>query len=480
MKHAHIKLTGLLLVLMLVLSGCNLIAVDHVKEIAEEFETLKSDYSAVVADYDGGQVKLIDVMNYYGQQMYYLSFYQQLGYNVTSADVNAALQDTAEYGVRSAAIAKEFEKRGLSLTDEEMENAKSSAEKNWQEAYDAYYAEAEGKTDEERAAQTEYNLYADGYSKEILEANSVLSAQYEKLSGVVQDEISELTEEELVEAFNAKVSADEDKYGASPYSFESAMSSDTTTVYWVPEGYRTVKHILIIPEEEILKAVTDARSAYTDAAKVVEDLESQIEAMNDDDAEETTEDAAEETTDEAAGETSEEEAEPAVTVEDLEAQLAEARTAAEALKADVEAAEAACLASQQEKLDEIYARIEAGEDFAALIEAYGEDPGMQNEPTKTRGYYVCENSTRWDANFKNAAMALSNVGDVTETPAIGSSGIHIIRYESDVAAGPVDLESVRDALYEETLNNAKSTHLSEAINSWVEALNPVYHLDAFK
>ena len=94
--------------------------------------------------------------------------------------------------------------------------------------------------------------------------------------------------------------------------------------------------------------------------------------------------------------------------------------------------------------------------------------------------YVCENSTRWDANFKNAAMALSNVGDVTETPAIGSSGIHIIRYESDVAAGPVDLESVRDALYEETLNNAKSTHLSEAINSWVEALNPVYHLDAFK
>ena len=32
---------------------------------------------------------------------------------------------------------------------------------------------------------------------------------------------------------------------------------------------------------------------------------------------------------------------------------------------------------------EIYAKIEAGEDFDALIEEYGEDPGMQNEPYKT-------------------------------------------------------------------------------------------------
>ena len=89
----------------------------------------------------------------------------------------------------------------------------------------------------------------------------------------------------------------------------------------------------------------------------------------------------------------------------------------------------------QDKLDDIYARIDAGEDFASLIEAYGEDPGMQNEPTKTRGYYVSANSSNWDSMFTDGAMSLAEVGDVTRTPVIGSSGIHIIRYESDVTPG---------------------------------------------
>ena len=464
MKHALVKLTGLLLVLMLVLSGCNLIAVDHVKEIAEEFEALKTKYSAVVAEYDGGKVEVADVMTNYIQQMYYLNMYQQMGMSVSQSDVNQALQSTAEYGVMTAAIEKEFDARGLTLTDEEIAAAKAEAEEHWQDAYDSYYADAEGKTDEEKAAQTEYNLYADGYTKEGLEKNELMIAKYDKLNELVRGEIAELTEEELVQAFNDKVSADEDLYGSSASSFESAMSSATTTVYWVPEGYRTVKHILVKPADEVLSAVTDARKAYNDALDAVEDLESQIEALNDDDAE--------------AAETTETE-EAAPTAEELEAQLTEARANAETLKADVEAAEAACLASEQEKIDAIYARIAAGEDFAALIEEYGEDPGMQNEPTKTRGYYVCENSTRWDANFKAAAMALANVGDVTETPAIGTSGIHIIRYESDVVPGAIDMETVRDALYEEALESARTTHFNDALKSWVEALNPVYHLDAF-
>ena len=35
---------------------------------------------------------------------------------------------------------------------------------------------------------------------------------------------------------------------------------------------------------------------------------------------------------------------------------------------------------------EVIAKLEAGEDFESLIAEYGEDPGMQNEPTMSRGY----------------------------------------------------------------------------------------------
>ena len=76
-------------------------------------------------------------------------------------------------------------------------------------------------------------------------------------------------------------------------------------------------------------------------------------------------------------------------------------------------------------------------------------------------------------------MALANVGDVTETPVVGSSGVHIIRYESDVTPGPVPLETIRDALFEETMNTSREEHYSETIESLTAALNPVYHVDAF-
>ena len=76
-------------------------------------------------------------------------------------------------------------------------------------------------------------------------------------------------------------------------------------------------------------------------------------------------------------------------------------------------------------------------------------------------------------------MALQNVGDVSETPVISTSGVHIIRYESDVTPGAVPLESIRDQFYETALTDAKEHHYDEALESWISAMNPVYHLDAF-
>ena len=104
---------------------------------------------------------------------------------------------------------------------------------------------------------------------------------------------------------------------------------------------------------------------------------------------------------------------------------------------------------------------------------------MQNEPTKTRGYYVCSDSTNWDKNFTAGAMALENVGDVTETPVISASGIHIIRYESDVTPGAVPFEDVKDALYDETLEDMKTDHYNTELQSWIDALNPQYSIGGF-
>ncbi len=76
-------------------------------------------------------------------------------------------------------------------------------------------------------------------------------------------------------------------------------------------------------------------------------------------------------------------------------------------------------------------------------------------------------------------MALENVGDVTQTPVISTSGVHIIRYESDATPGAVPLEDIHDALYEDTLDDMKSEHFNTELQSWIDALNPVYSLENF-
>ena len=146
----------------------------------------------------------------------------------------------------------------------------------------------------------------------------------------------------------------------------------------------------------------------------------------------------------------------------------------------METAAQACLDSVKDKTDEIYARLEAGEDFEALIAEYGEDPGMQNEPTSSRGYYVSAASTNWEVNFRDAAMALENVGDYTLEPVISGSGVHIIRYESDVTAGPVALDEVRDALYAETLTALQEANVTDTIDAWVAERNVSVDADAFE
>ena len=74
-------------------------------------------------------------------------------------------------------------------------------------------------------------------------------------------------------------------------------------------------------------------------------------------------------------------------------------------------------------------------------------------------------------------MALAKVGDVSETPVISTSGVHIIYYASDVTPGPIPMEQVHDQLYTEALDDAKTEHYEQEGTSWVEALHPVYHLE---
>lgn len=453
MKNKVLKLFTLMIALALMLSGCNLIKIDPVMQAEDDLEALKKQYSTVIASYDGGEITIFDAMYEYAynlSSMYY--YYSYFNMPFTEAEDEQLKLDVLTALVRQKAIVSHAEEYGVSLDETELADVNETTATNYEEQFGYAYESAVGENDEAKKKNAEVLLYQQGFTLEALEDNAINGRISEKVEEAVKAEITEVTEEELLSEYETRVSEAEDGYASDISSFGSDMTSGNT-VYFVPEGYRTVKHILLKPDEALLTAVNAAKSTLTTLEGELIDLEAELAALNDDDA-----------------------VEGSRTAEEINADIAAKQSEITNAEAEVQAKSAECMASVQDKIDDINERLQSGESFDALIAEYGEDPGMQNEPTMTTGYYVSAESNNWDMAFKDAAMLLTGIGDVSE-PVLGASGVHIIRYEADATPGVVALEDVREALTIEKLEEKQQQHFDEVADGWAQALNPVYSLD---
>ena len=117
---------------------------------------------------------------------------------------------------------------------------------------------------------------------------------------------------------------------------------------------------------------------------------------------------------------------------------------------------------------EIQTRIEAGDDFNLLIDEYGDDPFIQNEHGRAEGYYVSASSTMLDEEFVLEAMALEKPGDISG-PIECADGVYILRYEADVAAGPVGYEEflANDQMRARVEESARNEYYFEQVDRWL-------------
>lgn len=121
------------------------------------------------------------------------------------------------------------------------------------------------------------------------------------------------------------------------------------------------------------------------------------------------------------------------------------------------------LAEKEALVGEVQDKLAAGEDFDALIEQYGEDPGMQ---TNKDGYLIDQDGATLDGSymveeFTNGATALA-VDEISE-PVQSDFGWHIIKR---IPATEQDFEDARYALVYamtgESINSLISEWLEEA------------------
>ena len=109
-------------------------------------------------------------------------------------------------------------------------------------------------------------------------------------------------------------------------------------------------------------------------------------------------------------------------------------------------------------------KIDAGEDFEALLAEYGTDPGMKDE-ANAAGYLVGEGASFVEP-FLNAALLLTKDGDVS-APVQSDYGWHIIKRVSTESAHEIAYEDVKEAfdLYEQSIYQQQ--YYSDIVSTWV-------------
>lgn len=469
MNKTMVKLMALIMMAALLLSGCNLIRTDpeYIKQqeaerLAAEQAAYEADMATAVANYEGGTVTNADVLEEYMAQYNSAYFMKYMLYNmgmmatpqITEDELKGIKEDSIENMAHQKILYMKAEQMGIptTFTDEEMVTLQADADNIYLNALN-YYAMNIGY---------DANMVESiGFTKERCLEQAKLAAIEKKLSELVNKDTA-VTADEVKAAYDELLAEQQTACETNPAALEEAVLNGDVALYY-PEGYRYVKHILLMPSDDAL--IYNVRA-----------LSNEISALDADIAELDTQIAELESATVSEPSTA---GEAAPTAESLEAQKVEKLAEKQSKQSEHDDAVKAVWNDIQPALDEVSAKIEAGEDFDALIGEYTKDPGSLNEPVKTNGYLIYEASSRWDPIFLEAALGIHSAGECAQ-PVLGASGIHIIKYEAATSAGAVAFDDVVNQMNESALKDKQTSHYNEAKTLWYEEANLEIDLSGWK
>ncbi|MBQ9952507.1 MAG: peptidylprolyl isomerase [Clostridia bacterium] len=370
----------------------------------------------VVAEFEGGQVMASEVIEPYNDQLATEAF----GFADVAADSAATLQSVMETLVADKVCFNKAQSLGLT----ELNDAdKAAIQASMQEYYDeqkSFYRDSvdvTGMTAEEADAAVDAFLQNDiGVTLESLVAEETENYWRTKLFDEVTKDVT-VTDEEIQSAYDALLADQSQRFAEYPEDYEFAVMAGETIAYNL-EGYRYVKHIMLTFDDPAV-------------ATLVEDLYYQISELD-----------------------------PEADME----QIAQLQEQLNAYYTDLDA-----------KADSIVEELNAGADFEALMEKYGQDEAVKYEPVKSTGYTVSANSfNQFSSEFIEGCMMLENIGDVS-VPVHSVGGVHIIKYIGDAVPGEVALENLRATLEAEVLAEKQELSYIEQEAQWIVDANAKYY-----
>ena len=379
-----------------------------------------SEKPGMLATINGKDIPIDEALKEYA---YYEMMYTMYGY---TAELEQLKKEIADYYIDLELIYLQFEALGMQA---DMDEVKAAAQANYQATAQSYttYVTDKTLTDDQKLKAAEELMIGDGYDMAYFEQVAYNEA---RLTAVLEHYSKDInaTEEDVKAYYDDLIASDKALYESNIAYYEQANSYGERVMY-VPEGFRRVKHILVVLSDEDQSSLSTLTTKLKslNASKNAEGAD--IEALN-------------------------------KSIGEVEAQI-------DAIYATIEP-----------KVEEIMNKLAAGEDFAALMEAYGEDPGMKSEPYASEGYLVHADSAQWVAEFRDGAMALEQIGDISQ-PIRTSYGLHIIRYEGDVQSGAADYETVREELAAEVQDVLMNNYYNDLVGQWRAANEITVYLENF-
>ena len=197
----------------------------------------------------------------------YLSYLSQYGYDVSSPEIQSYIMASSlEYLLEQKVAMHKAADLGLDeISAEERATIEADTASTWEEeiAYymENYYGITEDSSEEESTqARTEIlsALEEQGYTLETVTAQALEQEVISRVEGSVIDQVS-ATDEDILQYYNDLVSEGKDAAEEDLQSYISSFDMAMTypgyfePVYYIPEGYRSVIHILLTPDTELLE-----------------------------------------------------------------------------------------------------------------------------------------------------------------------------------------------------------------------------------
>lgn len=403
----------------------------------------------------GNQIVLLSEAQAFFDDLYsqYNEYYASYGFSLTDEDIAYIRDEAVENLVMYALMDEKAIELGLDQhTEEELEEFRALVEQDFNEGIKAY-AEYYGLSVEEAIEDVaQYGITLESQYESML-----VSLPLNKLHAYIVEGI-DVSDEEIQAEYDTYVETSKSSYENDAGMYELNTSYYGYESYYIPEGFRLIKHILLNAPEELTARISEASGALDAALTELDTLNAELYAQ-------------ENVTEEADTDTdAEERRDPEEIQADIDAKQAECDT----LEAAYEELRGQIIPALQETIDSIGERLAAGESFDDLIVEFGQDPGMA---TNAEGYHVHKDSILWDTDFRDTAMALENVNDISK-PLLTDFGVHIIQYAGDVEGGPVPItEATKESIRETLLSTAQENAFYEQVYAWLEEYEVVRNSD---